>query len=147
MLPDGYGGLTYGQFRTRWDQAFPNHGGWLEIHPVDNIRRIRPRPARRRHVEVVSACCGVGDTYTVDVLIDPFKTEVSRIPGQTLQYIELVDNRFTRPRSVVRHDVAPDDANGDRLRVTVTVAGSQIVILPAYMGAGCFKAIYIVWFA
>jgi hypothetical protein len=128
-----------------WDDAFPNHAGWLEIHPVDSIRRASPPPGPRKDVQVVSLCAPPGQTRTQSYDVYP-AARGARPDGQpnyvignpaqfeTLAYTELIDARFTRA-GTYRNKV---ERHHDHLRVEVTCQGT-----PFY--AGTFKATYLLW--
>jgi hypothetical protein len=135
--------ITGGQYRTRWDEAYPNHGGYLEIHPMDKIRRIRPGPPRRKHLAVVGLTASPMSKQTVDTVITPFDAGFVRLPGQSLHFREIIDTRFTQSDTIENHALTIEQDS--RLRVRVTVAGAQAP-LPAYEAAGTFKATYILWF-
>jgi hypothetical protein len=130
--------------RKCFDDLYPNYAGWLEIHPLDSIRRVRPAPALRRHVEVVSACGLRPDkSWDPDAKYDPGRINVRISPrdvgltppeGAVLKFREIVDPRFTKPKSVIFHKVELDSCDPTELSVRVLVTQG-----------GAFKASYLTW--
>ena len=128
-----------------WDDAFPNHAGWLEIHPVDSIRRASPPLGPRKDVQVVSVCAPPNQVRTQSYDVYPAARGIradgqrnyvigNPAESQTLWYTELIDPRFARA-GTYRHKV---EQHRDHLRVEVTCQGT-----PFY--AGTFKATYLLW--
>jgi hypothetical protein len=107
-----------------WEAAMPGHGGWMEIHPVDWLRRV-PAPALRKTPVMAELIGPVGTTKTLR-----FSPEVARNSGQTLRCRELVDGRFT---------------NADVSKSVVVSDSSVAVTLTVTQPGGRFKASYIVW--
>jgi hypothetical protein len=128
----------------RWVEAYPNHGGWLEIHPVDIIRRAPElEPDVRKHTEILAAVAPPFEQRHEDkTMTHP----LPQPPGQRLHYREIIDYRFTRPSTIVPSSRSVEVLDGNRLRARVTVAGLGAP-LSAYVAAGTFKATYIMWWA
>lgn len=128
-----------------WPAARPMapHGGWLEIHPVDQIKRI-PRPAGPRKTATLESLCGESQPFRdVTYIRDwAFAPDTAQQPNTSLAYEELIDGRFTDMRQV------------DSLRVTIA-ADSVHVHLRAHSSCSSvcsgrparFKATYITWWA
>jgi hypothetical protein len=132
------------RYRHCWDGLYPNHGGWLEIHPVDWIQLAEPAPPLRRHVAVVGACALPGKVDDVDTYLSPTDVEL-KPPSErsVLKYRELIDDRFTRKGSLQVHMVDVDSRDPTKLHVRVRVVG-QPGDVPILQG-GSFKATYIMW--
>jgi hypothetical protein len=124
-----------------WEDHFRGQGGWLEIHPLDSIRRVSSdqAPMVRKQPQMIQVCDeGNGNTpSSVDVLIPP---EPETPPtGQRsdyfqVQFREIVDDRFTDLNTVNPRVVAVDACDPTKLHVQVSVKPQ-----------GHFKAVYLVW--
>lgn len=114
--------------RKCFDDRFKGHGGYLEIHPLDAVRRVDP-PSPRKHVVGMSAC--YPDRPDFDAAI----THPQPPPGDTyaLKFDVIVDDRFTTSNAV-RAEVVDNSCPVPRLRVTANVPGT-----------GSFNATYILW--
>jgi hypothetical protein len=72
------------------ESQFKGHGGWLEIHPMDAVRRVDPPPVRR-HVVGLSRCGPDVQTLTTTLKHpDPPPDNNAKLTCQVL-----VDSRFT----------------------------------------------------
>jgi hypothetical protein len=121
-----------GQFRKCWDDHFPGHGGWLEIHPVDSVRRVDP-PSPRKHSDLVNVC-------------DPARRDITTVlvprlnPGETtsadlvLRCERIIDKRFT-PHTRFSYDENLTTDSPPVLRVTlITLIGTTAQI------------VYVIWY-
>lgn len=81
-----------------FDRAYPAHGGWLEIHPVDVVRYVSPAPALKKIPFVVKSCAREPFQALTQGVIRPDQY-YSPPPGPnaTLHFQEIVDPRFTDP--------------------------------------------------
>jgi len=119
-----------------WNNHYTGQGGWLEIHPVDSIRRVNP-PAVRKDVKLIQLCDdGSGHTPTgVDQYLDPIPvtppTDYS-VP----RFVELIDDRFTDMSTLSEHLIEISPYAPGRVHTRVTLRpGSN----------GHFKAVYLLW--
>jgi hypothetical protein len=110
----------YGQFKS--------HGGWLEIHPVDAVRRV-DQPSPRKHAVGLAACYPHRSHLSVS-LTPPFPPPDST---SQLHYKVIVDGRFTSSNAVHTETVATN-CEPPALNVTAD--------LPS---PGTFNATYILW--
>lgn len=140
-----------------WAQSYHNHDGWLEIHPVDSLRRLAapgPSPlddtlnsanAGIKRASAVSFCTdGQGsDTGTkpASMMICPEQTYSGSAvpPGRTpkplvAHFQELIDNRFSVLGPTISHSAS---------------AVADCVKVDAHVQPGArwarFKATYVVW--
>jgi hypothetical protein len=102
---------------------------------------------------VVAVCARPGQVEHNDVWLTPRGLNP---PGEldTLWFEPIVDSRFTRPQSIVegsyivetgRQPTDPVVAGDRSLHVRVSVKGDPNILLPAWAGAGAFKATYVMW--
>ena len=118
------------------------HGGWLEIHPCDDIRRL-PSPRRDTTVAGVVLCAPseLADAtrernYTILPPVQPSRPESYFVAREVT---ELIDGRFTDMRTVERHSVATARGFANvsvRVRSTGKLTGRG--------KEGRFKAVYVV---
>jgi hypothetical protein len=122
-----------------WFHSYQGHGGWLEIHPVDAIRRVASgqAPKRRKHAEVVQACRK--DFIPTPLLVNGTLRPIPASPPtdrSVLRFVELIDSRFTDMNTVSSHIVEVNPGTQTDLRV--------VVVLRADVDAH-FKATYLLW--
>lgn len=133
------GEIPYNEFWERqcWENHYRGQGGWLEIHPVDSVRRVQG-PVVRKQTQLVTVCDdGGGKTLNfVDVRVPlvPVAPTGTRADYQQVAFKELIDNRFTDMNSVTRHVTEVDACDPTKLHIAVTVQPQ-----------GHFKAVYLVW--
>jgi hypothetical protein len=111
------------------DDKFKGHGGWLEIHPVDSIRRLakEDQPAPRKHVEMRSACNPGGASFDAFLLHpDPAP------PKSELKFETIVDSRFT-------------DTNVEHTEVVEYNCPTQLHVKGKTGPGGTLKLTYILW--
>jgi hypothetical protein len=120
-----------------WFDRMPGHGGWLEIHPLDAIRRV-DGPLAHDDAQLVQACADpapeVGSDYVYKEL-HPAQTVPPTIRSR-LRWRRIIDYRFSDMSTVVLSEkVDPFDPG------TLTVRAVQ------RRGAGLirFKAVYMLW--
>jgi len=143
-----------------WNEApFQNHGGWLELHPVDSIRRVSapglspydaPGESARqgmKRIIAVALCSDAngnsGGTVTDgSTVVCPDSTQ---IPTSLVPHMlpELTDGRFTdsfllsQSEVVLTHHIQVDSKRPDCVDITARLA-------PGVKSAH-FKATYVVW--
>ncbi|PYT96585.1 MAG: hypothetical protein DMG38_23240 [Acidobacteria bacterium] len=155
--------LTPGDLGTLcWGQSYPNQDGWLEIHPVDSLRRI-PAPGRHSPLSdpLGSATAGVKRVVGVPLcsnghevtptgsylVICPEANYAANDPnlaGRTPKplvpnILELIDGRFT--------DIAPGPASNPRRMAHGISAEADCVRIYDYWLPGTtahYKATYVV---
>lgn len=119
---------------TCWDDHYKSHGGWLEIHPLDSIRRVPP-PLVRKHPQVLQVCDnGRGQTPTAVDMDIPAQPPAPPTDYSQLRFREIVDDRFTDIATVNTHVVEVDPCDPTQLHVQVKINAQ-----------GHFKAVYLVW--
>ena len=123
--------------RHCWNSAYKNHAGWLELHPIDFIRRVRPAPKLRKHAVHVSACAWPGDQKVVEKYLSPEEVGVHSGEKSVLKFQEIPDTRFTRMESVSEHIVEIPSCEPPRLRVRVKLDGTR--------DFATFNATYVTW--
>jgi hypothetical protein len=115
-----------GRFRRCWDDHFPGHGGWLELHPVDSVRRVDP-PHPRIHAELVSVCDPARRDITT-VLTPRLNKGETANPDSILRCERIVDRRFTRHNRFSHAETLTNDSP-PKLRVTlITLIGTTAQI-------------------
>ncbi len=119
-----------------WNHFHKGHGGWLEIHPVDMVRR-EPSPTLRKQPRVVALCAPPNQTRDGTFELTPAASAPPR-PGAKLQWTELIDSRFTAPGTVQSKDIKEitTPEGNPALRVSIKVGGPE---------GGRFKAVYVLW--
>lgn len=117
-----------GRLRTCLDDRFKGHGGWLEIHPVDAVRRV-DAPSPRKHVLGFSAC------YPEEPHVGASLIPPTPPPDNTaqLRYEVIVDTRFTSS-NIVHSEAVDTNCEPPRLNVTADV-----------LSPGSYNATYIMW--
>jgi hypothetical protein len=123
-----------------WFHNFQGHGGWLEIHPLDAIRRIpaTQAPVPRKQPYLVQAC-REDPSLGTPLLTDRHLTPVPATPPtdhSVLRYVELIDGRFTNMNTVQSHIVEINPATQTDLHVYVQLKAN---------GKAYFKATYLLW--
>jgi hypothetical protein len=120
-----------------WEDHYRGQGGWLEIHPVDSIRRVQ-MPLVRKQPQMIQVCDeGNGNTPSfVNMRIPPEPAAPAgpRADFLQIQFREIVDDRFTDMNTVNQHIVEVDPCDPTKLHVHVSVQPQ-----------GHFKAVYLVW--
>lgn len=129
-----------------WDISTGGHGGWIELHPVDSIVRVRePQDPPRKTTAMVAVCVPqelIDTTRTRDVRIEPINPRPSS--SHKLKFVELIDGRLTNMENVDEHSVSlVDNPNDAHLDVHLKVHSSGT--LSGHGKAGRFKAVYILW--
>ena len=122
-----------------WFSSYQGHGGWLEIHPVDSIRRVptTQAPKRRKHAQVVQACRK--DFIPTPLLANKTLRPIPPDPPtdrSVLRFQELIDSRFTDMGTVLSHVVEVNPNTHTDLSVKI--------VLRADVDAH-FKATYLLW--
>jgi hypothetical protein len=84
------------------DSRFKGHGGWLELHPVDTVRRADPPPIRK-HVVGLSRCGPDAQTFSV-MLRHP---QAPPDKNAQLMFQVLVDGRFTSANATHSESINP----------------------------------------
>jgi hypothetical protein len=114
--------------RKCFNQRFKGHGGWLELHPVDAVRRVDP-PTPRKHVVGMSAC------YPFRPNFDTYLGHPEPPPNDRaqLKFEVIVDDRFTSDNTV-HAEIVNTTCEPPVLRVTANV-----------LGEGSYNATYIMW--
>lgn len=126
--------------RHCWEDHYKGQGGWLEIHPVDGLRRVptAQAPSLRKYPRMIQVCDeGDGNTPTFVNLRVPPEPEMPSGPRADflqLQFRELIDDRFTDMNTVNQHIVEVDHCDPTKLHVQVSVQPH-----------GHFKAVYLLW--
>lgn len=123
-----------------WEDHFRGQGGWLEVHPIDGLRRVPTGqspmfPKRARMVQV----CDNGDGNTPSFVnlrlpAEPDTPTGNRAQYAQLQFREIIDDRFTDMNTVNQHIVEVDHCDPTKLHVQVSVQPH-----------GHFKAVYLLW--
>jgi hypothetical protein len=123
-----------------WEDHYKGQGGWLEIHPLDSIRRVPSvqAPAVRKQPQTIQVC-DEGNRNTpsfVDTLIppEPPSPTGSRADFLQVKFREIIDDRFTDMSTVSKHVIEVDPCFPTRLHVAINVNPQ-----------GHFKAVYLVW--
>jgi len=119
-----------------WDEKIKGNGGWLEIHPFDAIRKLRP-PAVRKHIQLVQLCGSSDPSSPLPFGMNAFLTPLDATPptaNSVLRYAESVDSRFTDASTVSRHTVEIAACEPAKLHV-------DLAIVPQ----GRFFAAYEMW--
>lgn len=109
-----------------WDSKLQGHGGWLEIHPVDSIRRIDP-PNVRRTMHLSAGCSPA--TAIVD---EYFFGDGAPKSTSVLKWQRVDDPRFTAGGATLTEVVDPD-----------CPIALHVHAVPA--PGGYFKSLYYVW--
>jgi hypothetical protein len=124
-----------------WDDKYKGQGGWLEIHPVDSIRRVPAgrAPAVRKHPQLIQVCDSTGGGGNTATAIDWHLTPIPSTPPSdyhVLRFREIIDDRFTDMSKVALHTIEVDPYAPAKLRVRVALAPNVY---------GRFKAVYLMW--
>lgn len=125
--------------RACFDTKFKGHAGWIEIHPVDSVRKVEPPAVRvdvngaptyfyRKHPFTRSICSP--NANQLDQYIAPPQSPPDA--NAILKYEVQMDSRFTS--AAATHSEVIDPQCPDRLHVQASV--------PA---GGTFKATYLLW--
>lgn len=72
------------------DHQYKGHGGWLELHPVDTVRRVEAPPLRK-HVVSLARCGPGAQTFSMN-LTHP---QAAKVANSQLKFQVLADPRFT----------------------------------------------------
>ncbi|MFI7546537.1 hypothetical protein [Actinoplanes sp. NPDC049599] len=105
-----------GQFRQCWDDHLPGHGGWLEIHPVDSIRRV-DAPTPRKQTDMINVCSPAMRDITT-VLAPRVNLGETISPDLVLRCQRIIDKRFTPHTSFSVGESLTSDQPA-KLRVTL----------------------------
>ena len=117
------------RLRDCFDKAYKGHRGYLEIHPVDAVRRVDPvRP--RKHVVGLSAC------YPGRPNFDTHLSHPDPPPNDNyaLRFDAIVDDRFTTPNAV-HAEIVDNSCPLPKLHVSANSPGN----------GESFNAVYILW--
>jgi hypothetical protein len=117
------------QFAECVEGVFPGHEGWLEIHPVDSIRRAES-PFPRRHVEARSVCNP--ERSAINEFIPPLPPPPEYGDRAELKFQALVDTRFTSSNASHSEKIEPDCVTA----LHVTLLAGQ---------GGTARVVYILW--
>jgi hypothetical protein len=122
--------------RWCWHEHYNGHGGWLEIHPVDAIRRV-PSPTVRKTPQQIQLCGDATSSLGMPIYAFTYLEPTPSAPpfnDSVLRCREIIDDRFTDMSTVQAHaiGVSPDAPN--KLSVLVGIPPN-----------GHFEAIYQVW--
>lgn len=121
-----------------WFDTYKGHGGWLEIHPVDSIRRVlkKQEPTVRVTPKVFNLCRknSTGTPFSKNVYLAPVPSTPPS-PNSVLRFREIIDDRFTDMSTVDQHVAEITSYNPSALRVFVSVKANE----------GHFKATYLLW--
>jgi hypothetical protein len=115
-------------YRKCWDDRFRGHAGWLEIHPVDSVRRV-PSPTPRKHT-VMRAACAPEAPYVEDYLT-PFEDPPPA--NAMLRHEVIIDDRFTTPNTL--HTEVVETYCPTKLHIKINTIPNN----------GIFKATYVLW--
>lgn len=131
-----------------WPQtrAMDVHGGWVEIHPVDQVRRVKRASTPAKTARLVAVCGATQPTRNIVRIRDwPLKPDSAQLPNTRLAYTQLIDGRFTDWRSVdsLRIDTLRG-ASGDTA-INVHLRTTSTCILTCGNRPARFKATYILW--
>lgn len=110
------------------DSRFKGHGGWLELHPVDTVRRLESPPVRK-HVIGMARCGPNAQTATV-MLKHPFAPPDK---NAQLKFQVQVDSRFTSSGATHSESINP--------ACEPPVLSATIDASPA----GSYNAAYVLW--
>jgi hypothetical protein len=126
-----------------WMDTYHGHGGWLEIHPLDSIRRVSKsqEPTVRITPRVFQVCREVaGNTPSrEDVYLAPIPS-APPTANSVLRFREIIDERFTDMSTIDRHIVEISSLNEPALlqvHVSLKTLNGQ--------ASGHFKAVYLLW--
>ena len=143
-----------------WEKLYHNHSGWLEIHPVDGIRRLYPFPRRPSPEEQPVASAQAGVTRAVPILTcaDPPTTSTSVFtvcpenqyssanptrdsgPYPLLPFVtEFIDHRFTDMSGIT---ITPTKSPTPSLRDCVQIV-EKLTATPG-IASQHFKGTYLV---
>jgi hypothetical protein len=106
---------------------FPGHAGWLEMHPVDSVRKV-DSPVLRKHTEQ-RILCAENTTGAFDEFIAPRKPPDD---SAILKFATLIDSRFT-------------DSAATHSTVIEPSCPSLVHAKAAVPAGGSFKATYLLW--
>src|SRR6266496_18435 len=114
-----------------WNEQYRGHGGWLEIHPLDAIRRVEKEkaPLVRKHPAIVQVCPGTGTKY--DQYLTPLPPEPPT-KYSMVRYREIIDERFTDMSKVQLDRASISQYEPAKLHVEVNATGT-------------FNAVYLLW--
>jgi hypothetical protein len=119
-----------------WEDHYKGQGGWLEIHPLDSIRRVKA-PLVRKHAQLIQVCDD--GTYHTSPGFDGFLSAEPPNPPtdySVLKFREIIDERFTDMSTVEKHIVEIAPYGPERLHVNVTTKPGA---------NGHFMAVYLLW--
>jgi hypothetical protein len=104
--------------RACWDVHNPGHGGWLELHPVDSIRRVDP-PSPRTTTELVNVCEPGPFQHINRILTPRLNRGETADPDLVLRCQRIVDQRFTPPAPQFLLDESLTSDHPPKLNVTL----------------------------
>jgi hypothetical protein len=121
-----------GRFRQCWDDHLPGHGGWLEIHPVDSVRKVDP-PSPRKQTDMINLCSpALGNTTaTLSPRLNRGETLTT---DMVLRCQRIIDKRFTPHNSFQLFEHLTNDKPA-KLRVTFNTlieTTAQVVYITWY---------------
>jgi len=117
------------RLRDCFDTAYKGHGGYLEIHPMDAVRRV---DAVRPHKYVV----GLSACYPGRPNLDTYLSHPDPPPGDNyaLKYDVIVDDRFTTSNAVHAEQV-DNTCPLPKLHITANAPGT----------GESYNAVYVLW--
>jgi len=110
------------------DSRFKGHGGWLELHPVDTVRRLESPPVRK-HVIGLSRCGPNAQTTTV-MLTHPLPPPDK---NAQLKFQVVVDSRLTSSGATHSESINPS-CEPPALSATIDASPT-----------GNYNAAYVLW--
>jgi hypothetical protein len=109
-------------YRRCVDQWYPNHGGWLELHPIDIIERV-PAPSLRKHAAVVTACAPSPNASLNPARLSPTDVGITPpTPYSHLRFTATEDARFSMRQGLRSYQVGIDPCDPTKLRVYTKMA-------------------------
>ena len=125
-----------------WFDTYTGHGGWLEIHPLDSIRRVpkSQEPTVRITPRVFQVCRkDFGSTpLSKDVYLVPIPSAPPSA-NSVLRFREIIDERFTDMSTIDQHivEISPYEPAALHVFVSVKTLNGR--------DEGHFKAVYLLW--
>jgi hypothetical protein len=122
------------KLRKCFEDRFRGQSGWLEVHPLNSIRRVR-EPALRRHVALVSACAPPEQSSVAYAALRARGAPTFGAGSSVLRFREILDPRFTVPGTFRKSvGIVPHDPH--QLEVRVQTVGNE---------GGSFSGVYVLW--
>ncbi|MEI7846552.1 MAG: hypothetical protein WCK35_12180, partial [Chloroflexota bacterium] len=129
-----------------WFNTYVGHGGWLELHPADSIRRVpkTQEPAVRVTPKVVELCnrnsfsTAPDSPYNVrvrDYYLEPIPRDPPT-PNSALKYKVIIDNRFTDMSTVMDPPI---------VQISPYLPTALHVRIEANADIAHYKAVFLLW--